>query len=148
MLRLICIFILIGVLSSLWFVPFNLLRDWWIIGAFEPDLYAQTWPHLLAEWLIRIAGYSMAFWFFYRLGRQEPLFMSMITVGVTLICWPVILLMIIQVGCNIHLIQVVDRANAGFAGYGFSYIFEFALVDVAQVTGWKLMDLSLSERPV
>ena len=83
--------VLIGVLSSFWLVPYDLARDGWILGSVAVDLalMAETWPSVLAEWIIRASGYSLAFSLFFHFRRQEPLFMSMVTVGLTMICWPI-----------------------------------------------------------
>ena len=137
------IIVLIGVLCLFWFVPFVLARDWWILGSIAVDLaiIAETWPSVLAEWIIRASGYSLAFGLFFHFRRQEPLFMSMVTVGLTMIGWPLGVLICIWSGWNVHLIRVIESADAGLAGYGFAYITEFALIVTVQLTGWKLMDL-------
>ena len=137
------IVVLIGVLSSLWYLPYDLARDWWILGGIAMDLaiMAETWPSILAEWFIRTSGYSLAFGLFFHFRRQEPLFMSMVTVGLTMIVFPIGLFICISSGWNVHLIRVIESADAGLAGYGFAYITEFALIVTVQLTGWKLMDL-------
>ena len=135
--------VLIGVLSSFWLVPYDLARDGWILGSVAVDLalMAETWPSVLAEWIIRASGYSLAFGLFFHFRRQEPLFMSMVTVGLTMIFFPIGLFICISSGWNVHLIRVIESADAGLAGYGFAYIAEFALIVTVQLTGWKLMDL-------
>ena len=135
--------VLIGVLSSFWLVPYDLARDGWILGSVAVDLalMAETWPSVLAEWIIRASGYSLAFGLFFHFRRQEPLFMSMVTVGLTMIFFPIGLFICISSGWNVHLIRVIESADAGLAGYGFAYITEFALIVTVQLTGWKLMDL-------
>ena len=135
--------VLIGVLSSFWLVPYDLARDGWILGSVAVDLalMAETWQSVLAEWLIRASGYSLAFGLFFHFRRQEPLFMSMVTVGITMICFPIGLFICISSGWNVHLIRVIESADAGLAGYGFAYITEFALIVTVQLAGWKLMDL-------
>ena len=137
------IVVLIGVLSSLWYLPYDLARDWWILGSMAVDLaiMAETWPSVLAEWIIRASGYSLAFGLFFHFRRQEPLFMSMVTVGLTMIVFPIGLFICISSGWNVHLIRVIESADAGLAGYGFAYITEFALIVTVQLTGWKLMEL-------
>ena len=135
--------VLIGVLSSFWLVPYDLARDGWILGSVAVDLalMAETWPSVLAEWIIRASGYSLAFGLFVHFRRQEPLFMSMVTVGLTMIGFPIGLFICITSGWNVHLIRVIESADAGLAGYGFAYITEFALIVTVQLTGWKLMEL-------
>ena len=135
--------VLIGVLSSLWYLPYDLARDWWILGSVAVDLalMAETWPSVLAEWIIRASGYSLAFSLFFHFRRQEPLFMSMVTVGLTMIGWPLGVLICLWLGWQPHLVMVIESADAGLAGYGFAYITEFALIVTVQLTGWKLMDL-------
>ena len=135
--------VLIGVLSSFWYAPYDLARDWWILGSVAVDLalMAETWPSVLAEWIIRTSGYSLAFGLFFHFRRQEPLFMSMVTVGLTMIVFPIGLFICISSGWNVHLIRVIESADAGLAGYGFAYITEFALIVTVQLTGWKLMEL-------
>ena len=137
------IVVLIGVLSSFWLVPYDLARDGWILGSVAVDLalMAETWPSVLAEWIIRASGYSLAFGLFFHFRRQEPLFMSMVTVGLTMICWPIGVLICMWIGWQPHLFRVIESADAGLAGYGFAYITEFALIVTVQLTGWKLMDL-------
>ena len=136
------IIVLIGVLSSFWLVPFDLARDGWIMGSVAVDLalMVDTWPSVLAEWIFRASGYSLAFGLFFHFRRQEPLFMSMVTVGLTMIGWPLGLFICIWAGWNVHLVMVIESADAGPAGYGFAYIIEFALIITVQLTGWKLMD--------
>ena len=135
--------VLIGVLSSFWLVPYDLARDGWILGSVAVDLtlMAETWPSVLAEWIIRASGYSIAFALFFRFRRLEPLFMSMVTVGLTMIGFPLGLFICIWTGWDVHLVKVIEISNAGLAGYGFAYITEFALIVTVQITGWKLMDL-------
>jgi len=135
--------IVIGVLSSFWYLPYDLARDWWILGSTAKDLaiMVETWPSVLAEWIIRASGYSLAFGAFFYFHRQEPLFMSMVTVALTMIGFPIGLLICISFDWNVHLIRVIETADAGFAGYGVAYITEFALIVTVQLTGWKLMDL-------
>ena len=137
------IVVLIGVLSSFWLVPYDLARDWWILGSMAMDLaiIAETWPSVLAEWIFRASGYSLSFGLFFHFRRQEPLFMSMVTVGLTMIVFPIGLFICISSGWNVHLIRVIESADAGLAGYGFAYITEFALIVTVQLTGWKLMEL-------
>ena len=137
------IIILIGLLSSIWYIPFNLARDWWLLNDFslEMQIIAQTWPRLLVEWTIRASGYSLAFGLFYLFKRQDPLFMSMVTVALTMVGWPIGLFLCLWLGWNNHLIVVVEQAETGWAGYGFAYIAEFALIITVQLTGWKLMTL-------
>ena len=137
------IIVLIGVMSSFWLVPYSLARDGWILGSIAVDLaiMAETWPSVLAEWIIRASGYSLAFGLFFHFRRQEPLFMSMVTVGLTMIVFPIGLFICISSGWNVHLIRVIESADAGLAGYGFAYITEFALIVTVQLTGWKLMEL-------
>ena len=72
--------------------------------------------------------------------------MSMVTVGLTMIGWPLGVLICIWSGWNVHLFRVIETANAGLAGYGFACIIEFALIVTVQLTGSKLMDLFGLER--
>ena len=66
------IIILIGLLSSIWYIPFDLARDWWLLNDFslEMQIIGQTWPSLLVEWAIRASGYSLAFGLFYLLSAK------------------------------------------------------------------------------
>jgi len=130
---------IVGLITALWCLPFNFVRDFWIIGTFEPDIYLESPLSLYIEFLGRAIGYTVFFYVCLKIKVAIPIYMALIAVAITLVCWPIALLLVLHFGWRPHLVALVQVYDVGLAGYGFACIFEFALAVTVQLTGWKLL---------